>query len=114
MGLKTRFQWIKQRAQWIKDSKKAKKDKLYAKKSFLGEVRGEWFLNIFLLDLDTILVLIATVFSLQVFFRSPSLEDHFADPSPPFVDFAGHYSIACPIRRPPQSSVSCGNQDSTV
>ena len=49
MGLKARFQWIKQHAQWIKDSKKAKKDKLYAKKSFLGEVQGEWFLNIFLL-----------------------------------------------------------------
>ena len=64
MGLKTRLQWIKQHTQWIKDSKKAKKDKLYAKKSFLGEVQGEWFLNIFLLDLDTILVLVATVFSL--------------------------------------------------
>ena len=64
MGLKTRLQWIKQHAQRIKDSKKAKKDKLYAKKSFLGEVQGEWFLNIFLLDLDTILVLVATVFSL--------------------------------------------------
>ena len=64
MGLKTRFQWIKQHTQWIKDSKKAKKDKLYAKKSFFDEVQGEWFLNIFLLDLDTILVLITTVFSL--------------------------------------------------
>ena len=54
MGLKTRLQWIKQHTQWIKDSKK----------SFLGEVQGEWFLNIFLLDLDTILVLVATVFFL--------------------------------------------------
>ena len=66
MGLKTRFQWIKQHAQWIKDNKKAKKDKIYANKSFLGEVRGEWFLNIVLLDLDTISVLVATVFSLQI------------------------------------------------
>ena len=51
----------------LKDSKKAKKDKLYAKKSFLSEVRGEGFLNIILLDLNTILVLVATVFFLQVF-----------------------------------------------
>ena len=71
-------------------------------------------MNIVLLDLDTILVLVATVFSLQVFFRSPSLEDHFADPSPPFVDYAGHYLRVCPIRHHSQSSVSCGNQDSIV
>ena len=58
-------------------------------------------MNIVLLHLDTILVLVATVFSLQVFFRSPSLEDHFADPSPPFVDYAGHYSNVCLIKRPP-------------
>ena len=32
----------------------------------------------------------------------------------PFVDRAGHYSSAYPIRRPPKSFVSCGNQDSTV
>ena len=32
----------------------------------------------------------------------------------PFVDYLCHYSNVCPIRRPPQSSVSCGNQDSTV
>ena len=37
-----------------------------------------------------------------------------ANPDPPFVDYAGHNSSACPIRRPPQSSVSYGNQDSTV
>ena len=70
MGLKTRFQWIEQCAQWIKDSKKAKKDKLYAKKSFLGKIQGEWSLNIFLLDLDTISVLVGTMFSLQIL-RSP-------------------------------------------
>ena len=64
MGIKARFQWIKQHAQWIKDNKKAKKDNLYAKKSFLGLVQGEWFLNISLLDLDTISVLVAIVFSL--------------------------------------------------
>ena len=120
VGLKTRFQWIKQRAQWIKNSKKAKKNKLYAKKSFLGKVRGEWFLNIFLLDLDTISVLLATIFSLQIS-RSPNpwrishiIYAHFADPSPPFVYYASHYSSACPIRRLSQSSVSCSNQDSTV
>ena len=66
VSLKTKLQWIKQRAQWIRDNKKAKKDKLYAKKSFLGLLRGEWFLNIVLLDLDTISVLIATVCSLQI------------------------------------------------
>ena len=64
MNLKTRLQWIKQHAQWIKNNKKVKKDKVYAKKSFLGKVRGEWFLNIVLLDLDTILILVTTVFSL--------------------------------------------------
>ena len=64
MNLKTRLQWIKQHAQWIKNNKKVKKDKVYAKKSFLGEVRGEWFLNIVLLDLDTILILVTTVFSI--------------------------------------------------
>ena len=120
MGLKTRFQWIKQHTQWIKDSKKAKKDKLYAKKSFFDEVQGEWFLNIFLLDLDTISVLVATVFSLQIP-RPPYpcrifhiIYPILANLDPPFVDYAGHNSSACPIRRPPQSSVSYGNQDSTV
>ena len=38
----------------------------------------------------------------------------FSDLDPPFVDYAGHYSSVCPIKRPPKSSVSCGNQDSTV
>ena len=32
-----------------------------------------------------------------------------ANLDPPFVDYVGHYSNACPIRRPPQSSVSCDN-----
>ena len=63
-------------------------------------------MNIVLLHLDTILVLVATVFSLQVFFRSPSLEDHFADPSPPFVDYAGHYLSVYPIGHPYRPSVS--------
>ena len=38
----------------------------------------------------------------------------FSNLDPPFVDYAGHYSSVCPIKRPPKSSVSCGNQDSTV
>jgi len=67
VGLKVRLQWIKKHTQWIIDNKKAKKDKFYAKKSFLGEVRGEWFLNIVLSALDTISVLVATVFSLLIF-----------------------------------------------
>ena len=33
---------------------------------------------------------------------------------PPFVDHTGHYSSVCPIKCPPKSSVSYGNQDSTV
>ena len=70
MDLKTRFQWIEQRAWWIKDSEKVKKNKLCAKKAFLSKVRGEWSLSKFLLNLDTIWVLVATVFSLQIF-RSP-------------------------------------------
>lgn len=37
-----------------------------------------------------------------------------ADLGPPFVDYAGHYSSVCPIGRLPKSSMSCGNQDSTV
>ena len=105
MGLKTRLQWIKQHAQWIKDSKKAKKDKVYAKKSFLGEVRGEWFLNIFLLDLDTISVLVATVFSLQIFLISHIIYAHFADPGPQFVDYAGHQTpstVFCELWQPRQ------------
>ena len=120
VSLKTRFQWIKQRVKRIKDSKKAKKDRFYAKKSFLGKVREEGSLNIFLLDLNTISVLAAIVFSLQVFpipnpWRiSHIIYVHFADHSPPFIDYAGHYLSAYPIRHPPQSSVSCGNQDSTV
>ena len=120
MRLKTRFQWIEQCAQWIKDSQKVKKDKLYTKKAFLGKIRGEWSLNMCLLDLDTILVLVAIVFSLQIS-RSPYpgrishiIYAYFADLGPPFVDYASHYLSACPIRRPPQFSVSCGNQDSTV
>ena len=36
------------------------------------------------------------------------------DLGPLFVDYKGHYSSACPIRRPSQSFVSCGNQDSIV
>ena len=70
MGLKAILPWINQHAQRIINNKKAKKDKLYAKKSFLDEVQEEWFLNIVLLDLDTISVLVAMVFSLQIF-RSP-------------------------------------------
>ena len=36
------------------------------------------------------------------------------DPDPLFVEYSGHYSNACPIRRPSQSSMSCGNENSTV
>jgi len=67
VGLKARLPRIKQQIQWIKDNMKAKKDKFDAKKSFPGEVQGEWFLNIVLLNLDTISVFVAIVFSLQIF-----------------------------------------------
>ena len=64
MGLKAKPQWMSQCAQWIKDIKKVNKDKFKVRKSFFGEVRGEWFLNLVLLDLDTISVLVATMYSL--------------------------------------------------
>ena len=37
-----------------------------------------------------------------------------ADLGLPLNDRAGHYLSACPIRFPPKSSMSCGNQDSTI
>ena len=120
VDLKTRFQWIEQCAQRIKDSKKIKKDKLYVKKAFLGKIRGEQSLSIFLLDLDTISVLIPTVFSLQIS-RSLSpwrisyiIQSFLDDLDPPFVDHAGHYSSASPIKQLPKPFMRCGNQGSTI
>ena len=60
-----------------------------------------------------------SVFSTDFLISSPwrifhIIYAYFADHSPPFVDYAGHYLSVCPIRRPPQSFVSCGNQDSTI
>ena len=121
MSSKTRFQWIKQYSQWIRDNKKAKKDKHYAKKSFLSKVWGEWFLNIVLLDLDTVSVLVATIFFSPTNFPIPHpwrisyiIYAHFTDPGSSFVDYTDHYLSVYPIRRPLQSFVSCGNQDSTI
>ena len=43
--------------------KKVKENKLHPKKIFLGKIRGEWSLDIFLLNLDTISVFLAKMFS---------------------------------------------------
>ena len=43
-----------------------KQRKTSSRKFFLDEVWGEWFLNIILLDLDTISVLVVTMCSLQI------------------------------------------------
>ena len=47
--------------------KKVKENELYVKKIFLGKIRGEWSFDIFLLNLCTISVLPAIVFSLYDF-----------------------------------------------
>ena len=47
--------------------KKVKENELYVKKIFLGKIRGEWSFDIFLLNLCTISVLPAVVFSLYDF-----------------------------------------------
>ena len=47
--------------------KKVKENELYVKKIFLGKLRGEWSFDIFLLNLCTISVLPAVVFSLYDF-----------------------------------------------
>ena len=47
--------------------KKVKENDLYVKKIFLGKIRGEWSFDIFLLNLCTISVLPAIVFSLYDF-----------------------------------------------
>ena len=49
---------------------KVKEDKLCTKKIFLDKIRREWSLCIFILNLDTISVLVTTVFYPQIF-RSP-------------------------------------------
>ena len=53
--------------------KKVKENELYVKKIFLGKIRGGWSFNIFLLNLCTIPILLAIVFSLY-HFQSLSLE----------------------------------------
>ena len=77
-------------------------------------------MNIVLLDLDTILVLVVMVYSLQIFpIPSPWRVSYviyllLEDLGPPFVDRPGHYLSACPIRHLPKPLVSWGNQDSIV
>ena len=65
-------------------------------------------MNIVLLDLDTILVLVVTVYSLQIFpIPSPWRVSYniwllLDDFGPPFVDLLGHHLSACPIRHLPK------------
>ena len=44
------------------DNKKIKMDRFYLKKIVLGTIRGGWFLYIFILNLITSTILVATVF----------------------------------------------------
>ena len=75
---------------------------------------------IFILNLDTISALVATIFSLQIFrslFPGKSLTLYtppLDDLGPSFVDHLDHYLSACPIKHLPKPLVSCGSQENTV
>ena len=75
-------------------------------------------MNIFLLDLITVAVLNATVFSLQIFCPPPFLGGSLTLYSlllgPPFIDCSVHHLSACPIRHLPKPLVNCSGQGNTV
>ena len=77
-------------------------------------------MNIVLLDLDTILVLVVTVYSLQIFpIPSPWRVSYIiylpsGNLSPPFVDRLVHHLSVCPIAHLPKPLVSCDSQDNIV